>query len=78
MALSVRVKQPGNLLVFRGYRATRSVLEGVKRRSRGVGIEILSKGVWGNWSIVTCKEVFKVDAESVKSLVRPLVKQGLI
>ena len=70
----VRVEQPDDLLVFRGYRATRSVLEGVKRRSGRVGVEVLAKRVGGNGSVVGFKEVTKIDAEGVQSLVGPLVK----
>ena len=52
----------------------RSVVEGVKRRGRRVGVEVLAKGVGGNWSVVTFKEVVKVATKDVQSLVRPLVK----
>ena len=43
----------------------RDVLEGVKRRGRRVGVEVLVKRVRGDWSVVTFKEVIKTDAESV-------------
>ena len=33
--------------------------EGVERRSRGVGVEVLTKGEGGYWSIVTTKEVLE-------------------
>ena len=70
----VRVKQPDDLLVFRGCRATRDVLVRVQRWGRGVGIEVLSKGERGDWSVVACKEIFELNTKSVQSLVSPLVE----
>ena len=55
----VRVKQPDDLLVFRGCRATRDVLEGVERRGGRVGVEVLAKGVRGYCSIVRAEEVLE-------------------
>ena len=62
---TVRVEQPDDLLVFRGYRATRGVLERVKGRSRRAGVEVLVERVWGDWSVITLEEVIKVDTEGV-------------
>ena len=62
----VRVKQPDDLLIFRGCRATRGVGEGVKRRSGGVRIEILVERVGGDCSVIRAEEVVEVDAEGIR------------
>ena len=49
---NVRVKQPDDLLIFRGCRATRGVVKGVERGSRGVWIEVLVKRIGSNCSVV--------------------------
>ena len=48
-----------DLLVFRGCRATRDELEGVKRRSRRVGIEVLARGEGGYGSVIGAEEVLE-------------------
>ena len=55
----VRVMQPDDLLCFRGRGATRYELEGVERRGRGVGIEVLAKGEGGYCSVVGAEEVLE-------------------
>ena len=57
--MNVRVEQPDDLLCFRGWGATRYELEGVERRGRRVGIEVLTKGEGGYWSVVTAEEVLE-------------------
>ena len=34
-------------------------LEGVERRGRGVGVEVLAKGEGSYWSVVTTEEVLE-------------------
>ena len=48
---TVRVKQPGDLLVFRGLLTTRDE-GGVEGRGRRIGIEVLSESVRGDCSKV--------------------------
>ena len=48
-------------------------MEGVKGRSRGVGIEVLSKREWGYCSVVRAEEVLEEKGERVDVLIRPLV-----
>ena len=57
--LYVGVKWPDDLLVFRGYRAMGGGVEGVKRGSGRVGIEVLAEGVGGDCSVIRVKEVVK-------------------
>ena len=45
---------------------------GVEGGSRRVGIEVLTKRVGSDCSVVGLKEVVKIDAKSVQSLIRPL------
>ena len=47
---------------------------GVERGSRRVGIEVLVKRVGGDGSVIGFKEVIKIDAVGVQSLIRPLVQ----
>ena len=51
----------------------RDKLEGVERRSRGVGIKVLSKGKGGYCSVIRAEEVLEEEMERVDVLVRPLI-----
>ena len=70
---SVRVKRPDDLLIFRGYGAMRDVLEGIERRGRRVGIEVLMEGVGGDCLVIGAEEVLEQEVECVNILIRPLV-----
>ena len=48
-------------------------LEGVKRRSGRVWIEVLTKGVGGDCSVVGAEELLEQKVEHVDVLIRPLV-----
>ena len=55
----VRVEQPDDLLIFRGCGATRGKGEGIKRRGRRVGMEVLVERVGCDCSVIRAEEVLK-------------------